>query len=357
MKKGLLIVVAVASIALVGTIESHAQGYDLVVGPGHGPGNENRVRVFTHDGAPAPVDFLAYMAGQWGTNVAAGHIVMGPTDTIVTGPGPGAVYGPQFRGFDVAGKPIPSINGYAYSTLRFGVNVATAQPDWQDWGEIVTGAGPGAIFGPHVRAFDWNFGQLQADVNINFFAFATPAYGVEVGAGDVDGDQLDELLAASGPGPRFGPSVRGFNADGRPAVAIPSINFFALPTMGYGANVAAGDLDGDLRAEILASPGPGPVHAALFNAFAYDGSVSALQGGSATIFTTLYGGRVSAGLLNPPTLTTESLVASPGPDPSAAGAVVWMPYVGKQLDNGAGASFTAYGSTYGAAPAVGYLGY
>lgn len=45
---------------------------------------------------------------------------------------------------------------------RFGVNVSTAELEGDGYSEILTGAGPGAIFGPHVRGFNFDASTLSA---------------------------------------------------------------------------------------------------------------------------------------------------------------------------------------------------
>ena len=129
-------------------------GHDFVVGEGLGfaPGQvTTRVRIYDGTGAPTAVDFQAYGSANWGTNVSAGAIDADGIDEILTGPGPGDIYGPHVRAWHEDGSPAPKVNFYAYFTLRFGVNVTTGDVDMDGFDEIVTGAGPGAVFGPHVR--------------------------------------------------------------------------------------------------------------------------------------------------------------------------------------------------------------
>jgi hypothetical protein len=73
--------------------------------------------------------------------------------------------------------------------------------------------------------------------------------GVRVAVGDVDGDGTPDLITAPGPG--GGPDVRVFSGtDGRPLG-----DFMAFePTFRGGMHVAAADMNGDGRAEIIASP-------------------------------------------------------------------------------------------------------
>ncbi|MFN7972418.1 MAG: hypothetical protein U0166_08725 [Acidobacteriota bacterium] len=102
-------------------------------------------------------------AGDLGTRNPSTGALHGPI--IVTGPGPGPTFGPPVRGWRYKATGItdyiPSINFYAYNTLSYGVNVGTGDvfddPATGDYEEILTGAGPGAIFGPHVRSWTWHW--------------------------------------------------------------------------------------------------------------------------------------------------------------------------------------------------------
>src|SRR4029079_13785454 len=114
---------------------------DFLVGQGHGPANPNQVRVYDRTGAATNVSFLAYLAGGYGANVGGGDINGAIYWELFTGPGPGAVFGPQVKAFDKAGPPISKVNFFAYGTLRYGVNVASSDVDGDGFGEIISGAG------------------------------------------------------------------------------------------------------------------------------------------------------------------------------------------------------------------------
>ncbi|MFN7972845.1 MAG: hypothetical protein U0166_10930 [Acidobacteriota bacterium] len=73
---------------------------------------------------------------------------------------------------------------------------------------------------------------------------------LEVTHGDVDADLYSELLTGPGPGVMFGPQVRGWDYDGTSIATIAKINYFPLSAQQYGVNVAGGDFDGDGYAEI-----------------------------------------------------------------------------------------------------------
>ena len=319
-----------------------------VSGLGLGPTNANRVRVEDPLGQATGVDFHAYGAGSWGTNVAAGDVSRSGQDRILTGPGPGDVLGPQVRGFQRDGAGMGKINYYAYGTLKYGVNVAATDLDADGFEEVLTGPGVGIVFGPHVRGWNFDGTAITAMAKINYFAYGTLKYGVNVAAGDLDRDGFGELLTGPGPGQVFGPQVRGWSYDGGPLSSMSKINFNAFALTEYGVNVAGGDVDADGFDEIACTPGPGPNagFAPRFLGFDYDGGpLGASAGFDVTLPTgTLYGGRVGLGDVTGD--VRADLLAGAGRDP-AAGATVWQyGYTGSALSSGL--TFDPFpGSTFG----------
>ncbi len=277
--------------------------HEVLTGPGPGPIYGPQVRGFEADGTQVPgVNFFAYGTNRYGVRVTAGDVDGDGVDEIVTGAGPGEVFGPHVRAFDVSGslvQSLPGINFFAYGTLKYGVNVACGDLDGDGVDEIVTGAGPGAVFGPHVRAFSYNGAGVSAVPGVSYFAYGTLKYGVNVACGDLDGDGIDEIVTGAGPGVVFGPHVRGWNVDGHAAAAIPGVSFFAFSTDTYGVNVACGDVDGDRRDEIITGTGPGPTFAAQVRGWKLDhGSVQEIPGMNFFAydpFVYTYGARVAAG--------------------------------------------------------------
>jgi hypothetical protein len=110
-------------------------------------------------------------------------------------------------------------------------------------------AGTGAGGGPRVQVFS---GEDRREL-MNFFAFE-PGFrnGVQVAAGDVDGDGTDDVIAGAGTG--GGPRVRAVRGgDGRSLA-----DFFAFDELFRGGvRVGAVDSDGDGKAEILVGAGTG----------------------------------------------------------------------------------------------------
>ena len=260
------------SLRVIGTGESASPDW-IITGPGPGPANAPLVRTFAPESnGTASSEFLAYGIDQFGANVDCGDVTGDGLCEIITGPGPGAVFGPHVRAFDFEGTPVGGGTSFmAYGTPRYGVNVACGDLDGNGTDEIVTGAGPGAIFGPHVRAFEVDGAAASPVPGVSFFAYATLRWGVNVCSGDIDGDGMDEIITGAGPGTIFGPHIRAFNVDGGPATPIPGINFMAYSTNHYGVQVACGDIDGDGIDEILTAPGPSTVFSPHIRAWNYDG--------------------------------------------------------------------------------------
>jgi hypothetical protein len=167
------------------------------------------------------------------------------SNTVITGTGASA--GPHVKAFSGASATETS-SFFAYSaSFTGGVRVATGDINGDGVADIVTGAGPGA--GPHVKVFD---GRDNSELR-SFFAYGPSfAGGVFVAAGDINGDGLDDIITGAGSG--AGPHVKVF--DGGTGTEIRS--FFAYaPTFVGGVRVAAGDVNGDGRADIITATGPG----------------------------------------------------------------------------------------------------
>ncbi len=187
----------------------------VVTGPGPGPDNVTDVHTYSPADTSAPVSVIdAYGVDRYGVNVAAADVDGDGYDEILSGPGPGAVFGPHVRAFEADASPLPGLSFMAYGTNKFGVLVAGGDLDGDGRDEIVTGAGPGAVFGPHVRGFSYDGSSVTPVPGVSYFAYGTPKWGVNVCTGDLDGDGMDEIVTGAGPGAVYGPHVRGWNVDG-----------------------------------------------------------------------------------------------------------------------------------------------
>jgi putative cofactor-binding repeat protein len=214
---------------------------------GSGPGSvPPTVRIF--DASGTETTLVPYPAGfAGGVRVALGDVNGDGTLDIITGAGPGG--GPHVRVWD--GVSLSEITGFFAYPLGFagGVSVAAADVDGDGHADIITGAGPGG--GPHVRV--WSGAAPYHEIH-GFFAYPLGfAGGVTVAAADVDGDGRADIITGAGPG--GGPHVRVWSG----AAPHDEIHgFFAYsPAFAGGVNVAAADVDGDGHADIITGAGPG----------------------------------------------------------------------------------------------------
>ncbi len=144
----------------------------IVTGPGRGEGNPPLVRLFDPTNTTGLLaQWTAYGADKYGVNVACGDLTLDSNTEVLTGPGPGEIYGPQVRGFLEDGTPIPEISFLAYGTLKFGVNVACGDVDGDGIDEVLTGPGPREDYAPRVRAFNCDGGAATPVPGVDFLAY------------------------------------------------------------------------------------------------------------------------------------------------------------------------------------------
>jgi hypothetical protein len=189
--------------------------------------------------------FAPYPGFIGGLRVALGDVNADGVLDIVTAPGPGG--GPHVLVFDGVSLGVLA-SFYAYHpSFGGGVFVAAADVNGDGRADIVTGAGAGG--GPHVQVFSGaNLALLHS-----FYAYS-PFFGggVSVAAGDVNGDGKADIVTGAGPG--GGPHVVAYSGADLSVLA----SFFAFePSFPGGVNVAAGDVNNDGRADFITGHGPG----------------------------------------------------------------------------------------------------
>jgi hypothetical protein len=148
-------------------------------------------------------------------------------------------------------------NFFAYEpSFRNGVQVAAGDTNGDGFADILTGTGRGGA--PRVVLFD----GLTHEVRADFFAFDPASrYGVSVGLGDLDGDFISDIIV--GDGSATEPHVKAFRGKDAGLLADFMVNDpfapAAIPATDResGVRVGATDLDGDGIADILAGKGQG----------------------------------------------------------------------------------------------------
>lgn len=230
---------------------------DIVVAAG--AGGAPRIRILSGTTGEELANYFAYASDfRGGAFVTTADLTGTGTPSVVTGAGPGG--GPHVKAFALAGTTLQSF--FAFDpAFTGGVTVAAGDLDGDGKDEIVTGAGPGG--GPRVSAFA--FAATGPQLTQSYFAFdaaftggvfvtagtfgiaaaqgvgggtevrvrtgttivayeASVTGGVRLGSTDLNGDGVDEILVAAGPG--GGSRVQAFTAAGTPV-----FNAFAFDTV------------------------------------------------------------------------------------------------------------------------------
>jgi len=177
--------------------------------------------------------------------VAAGDVNGDGLADIITSRGSGK---PEVRVFDAAsGSQLSSFFAYA-PNFTGGVTVAGGDVNGDGVFDIITapGAGKGS---PLVKVFDGKTDSLLS----SFLAYS-PSFqgGVFVAAGDLNGDGRAEIITGAGRG--GAPQVKIF--DGATHQAVDSFVAYGANFRG-GVRVAVGDVNGDGRADIITGAGSG----------------------------------------------------------------------------------------------------
>ena len=178
-----------------------------------------------------------------GANMDYGNVDADVEEELITGARKGGrSYVHVFEnGAVVPGKVFEAFR----STFLGGVDVAAGDVDGDGVDEIITGAGPSG--NPSVRVFEKDGTMISA-----FEAHGTKFRGgVNVTAGDVDGDGVDEIITGAGVGGAPEVTIRKLNQ--------PILNVFHAYNTDFrgGTDVAAGDIEGDNTDEIIIGLGPG----------------------------------------------------------------------------------------------------
>lgn len=231
-------------------------GQIVVVAPD--AGWEPRVKVYDGQSGVEKFSFLAYEANfQGGVRVATADLNGDGVMDIITSPGPGR--SPLVRVFDgVTGLPfLGNLGGFHVFSTTFtgGVFIAVGDINLDGTPDIIASADAGAT--PSIRSINGKTG-LPFLGNVGFFNAYDTTFtgGVRVAVGDVNGDGRPDIITTPGTG---GSSlVRVWDVtrvivQGNPVLVRQFYGFDA--NYKGGAFISAGDINGDGRAEIILGSG------------------------------------------------------------------------------------------------------
>jgi hypothetical protein len=173
--------------------------------------------------------------------------------------GPGQGYRPIIKVFDAGGEVIFEFEVFDSIDIpdkkplkiRHGLEIASGDIDGDGSDEIILGLAHIDEYWMYITAIDY----LPDDNDTMLREWFLPYYahwGINVSSGDVNGDGLDEVITGPGPAWYAKGDLRILSNDWELIYAT------FLFESGYGMNVGSGDIDGDGIDEVIAAPGPGP---------------------------------------------------------------------------------------------------
>ncbi len=169
---------------------------------------------------------------------------------------------------------------------------------------IIVGSGPGKKNKGLVKVMKSD----GSETGVEFFAYRY-RYGVNVAAGDINYDGIDEIITAPGHGPENPAKIKIFDKNGK---QLTNLTFTAFKRYKYGATVASGDFNGDGYNEVVVGVGAVPGNPAYVKAYVYDPTEDRMVNSGIRLlaYTKKYGVRVAAGDVDDDGI--DEIITAPG---------------------------------------------
>lgn len=228
---------------------------DIIAVPG--PGGGPVVKVFDGNTGAQVRSFLTFEESfRGGLRVAAADLNGDFIADLIATPDAGG--GPIVRAFDGRTGAVIA-NFFALDpTFRGGLRIATGDVNRDGTRDLLVTAGVGG--GPRIEIYDGTTLRTAPTRLVNdFFGFSPELHdGFWIASGDVNGDGFSDVVFGAGEGgaPRVAVYSGQILSAGGGAQVIASF-FAGDPNSRAGARVAAADLDGNGRAEVISSGGAG----------------------------------------------------------------------------------------------------
>ncbi len=237
----------------------YARPSNIIVSSGPSQYPTSYIRVFRQDGSYAGLTINVQSAGVFS---ASGDVDGDGNGEIIVSTSDGTITGYRADGTNVPGlsfKPFDSAGPVRVALADFGSGRADIIASSMD------SAGHAMFkvfeYDPNTRSIiDRGISQVFPD-----------ASSITIAAGDIDGDGIPEIivgLCSNGAG-----IVRAFKINAQGGLTDTGLNLTAFSNVPYGINVAAGDINGDGISEIIVSPAIGPqITSSVVKFFKGDGS-------------------------------------------------------------------------------------